>query len=120
MKKVYEHVQAEKLKQIVTHAFENFTYYRKKMNEVGVNPNDIQGLEDLNKLPYTTGTTSTPMPVYYTHDDFERWEKNLRKGLLMAGITNKDVVQITLGRCGIACVVLLGAIRRTGATGISV
>lgn len=148
MEKVYEKIQTEKLRQIVVHAFENFSYYREKMSEVGITPTDIQGLEDLDKLPctsreelqeklgfdeifqhmadklyyigFTTGTVATPMPVYYTHGDFERWENNLAKGLSMAGITNNDVVQITFGRCGIACVVLLGAIRRTGATGIAI
>lgn len=148
MQKVYKKIQTEKLRQIVAYAFESFSYYREKMSQVGLTPTDIQGLEDLEKLPYTvkeelqeklgfdkifqrmagklryigftTGTVATPMPVYYTHDDFERWEKNLAKGLSMAGITNKDVVQITFGRCGIACVVLLGAIRRTGATGIPI
>lgn len=148
MEKVYEKIQTEKLRKIVAYAFENFSYYREKMSEVGITPTDIQDLEDLDKLPFTTreelqeklgfdeifqhiadklyyigfttGTVATPMPVYYTHDDFERWEKNLAKGLSMAGITNNDVVQITFGRCGIACVVFLGAIRRTGATAIPI
>jgi phenylacetate-CoA ligase len=148
MQNTYEQVQAEKLKRIVAYAFENFSYYRKKISQVGLKPTDIQSLGDLDKLPltvkeelkekfdfdeifyrlagklyyigFTTGTVSIPMPVYYTHDDFERWEKNLAKGLSMAGITNKDVAQITFGRCGIACIVLLGAIRRTGATGIPI
>lgn len=144
----FKKLQGEKLKQIVTYTYENFSFYREKMNKINIRPTDINGLEDLEKLPYTTkeelqkkinfdeffqqttdklyyigfttGTSATPMPVYYTHDDFNQWEKNLVKGLFMAGIAEKDVVQITIGRCGIGCIVLLGAVRRTGAAGMPI
>ena len=44
-------LQSEKLVKQVKHVYENVEPYRKKMDEKGVKPEDIKGIEDLYKLP---------------------------------------------------------------------
>ena len=47
-------IQSEKLVKQVKHVYENVEYYRKLMDEKGVTPEDIKGIEDLYKLPFLT------------------------------------------------------------------
>ncbi|MBO4617616.1 MAG: phenylacetate--CoA ligase, partial [Lachnospiraceae bacterium] len=47
-------LQGERLKKQVKYVYHNVEYYRKKMQNVGLEPGDINGLEDLTKLPFTT------------------------------------------------------------------
>ena len=47
-------LQSEKLKKQVKHVYENVPYYKKLMDEKGVKPEDINGIEDLHKLPFLT------------------------------------------------------------------
>jgi len=49
-----EELQLAGLKWTVKHAYEGSKDYRKKMDEAGVRPEDIQNLSDLQKLPFTT------------------------------------------------------------------
>jgi len=144
----YTQVQQDKLRRAVRDAYRNFRFYRDKLSRAGIEPASFRGLRDLEQLPFTTkeelqthfafadlyqrlshdlyyigfttGTTAVPMPVYCTYEDFDRWEQNLSKGFAIAGINPSDVVQISLGRCGIACVVFIGAVRRTGAAAMPV
>jgi len=141
--KSHTEVQQNNLCRVVRDAYRDFPFYRNKLSQAGIDPESFQGLGDLNKIPFTTkeelqlhfafvdlyqrlgrdlyyigfttGTTAVPMPVYCTYEDFDRWEQNLSRAFTIAGISPSDVVQISLGRCGIACVVLIGAVRRTGA-----
>ena len=46
-------LQNERLVKQVKHVWDNVPYYRKKMEEKGVTPDDIKGLDDLHKLPFT-------------------------------------------------------------------
>ena len=48
-------LQSERLVKQVAYVYENNKYYRKLMDEKGVKPADIQGLDDLKKLGYQTG-----------------------------------------------------------------
>ena len=45
-------LQEERLLKQVRHVWDNVPYYRKKMEEKGLSPEDIKGLEDLSKLPF--------------------------------------------------------------------
>jgi phenylacetate-CoA ligase len=136
-------VQQDNLCRVVRDAYCDFPFYRNKLSQAGIAPESFQGLRDLNKIPFTTkeelqthfsfvdlyqrlgrdlyyigfttGTTAVPMPIYCTYEDFYRWEQNLSKAFVTAGINPSDVVQISLGRCAIACVVFIGAVRKTGA-----
>ena len=47
-------LQSEKLVKQVKHVYENVPYYRNLMDEKGVKPEDIKGIEDLHKLPFLT------------------------------------------------------------------
>src|SRR5579862_6571626 len=48
------HIQAQKLRHIVQHSYENSRFYRRKLDDAGLKPQDIQTIEDLPKLPVTT------------------------------------------------------------------
>ena len=45
-------MQNEKLVKQVQHVWEHVPYYRKKMEEKGVRPEDIKSVADLHKLPF--------------------------------------------------------------------
>ena len=47
-------LQSERLVKQVKNVYENVEFYRKKMDEMGVKPEDIKGIEDIGKLPFTT------------------------------------------------------------------
>ena len=117
-------IQNEKLKEQVKHVWENVPYYRKKMEEKGVTPDDIQTIEDLHKLPFlskkdlrdaypygllgvplkdcvrihsTSGTTGKRVVAFYTQGDIDLWEDCCARALAAAGATDEDVVQVSYG-----------------------
>ena len=47
-------IQSIRLKQTVERVYHNSTFYRKKMQELGITPNDIESIDDIGKLPFTT------------------------------------------------------------------
>ena len=47
-------IQSIRLKKIVEYVYHNTPFYRKKMQELGITPDDINGIEDISKLPFTT------------------------------------------------------------------
>ena len=47
-------LQSERLVNLVKYVYDNVEFYRKRMDEAGVKPSDIKGIEDITKLPYTT------------------------------------------------------------------
>ena len=49
-----EEIQLRRLRWAVRHAFDNTPFYRKKLKEAGVHPDDIKRVEDVAKLPFTT------------------------------------------------------------------
>ncbi|MBQ9919237.1 MAG: phenylacetate--CoA ligase, partial [Clostridia bacterium] len=46
--------QNERLVKQIRRVWDNVPYYRKKMEEKGVTPDDIKGVDDLKKLPFIT------------------------------------------------------------------
>lgn len=46
--------QDERLTKQVKHVYDNVPYYRAKMEEVGLVPEDIKSMDDLHKLPFLT------------------------------------------------------------------
>ena len=74
-------LQSARLRKLVDRVYHSVEYYRKKMQAVGLEPGDIRGIEDLEKLPFTTkddlrdtypfGMFAVPnsqiTPVSYTH-----------------------------------------------------
>ena len=117
-------LQSEKLVKQVKHVYENVEPYRKKMDEKGVKPEDIKGIEDLYKLPFieksdlrdtypygmlakpladcvriqsTSGTTGKRVIAYYTQHDIDLWEDCCARALVAAGADREDVVQVSYG-----------------------
>ncbi len=117
-------LQSKRLVAQVKHVWENVPYYRKKMVEKGVTPDDIKGIEDLHKLPFltkadlrdaypygllakplsdcvriqsTSGTTGKRVVAFYTQHDLDIWEECCARAIVAAGGTNKDVCQVCYG-----------------------
>ena len=117
-------LQSEKLVKQVKHVYENVEYYRNLMDEKGVKPEDIHGIEDLYKLPFltkadlrdaypygllakplsecvrihsTSGTTGKRVVAFYTQNDVDLWEDCCARAIMAAGGTNEDVCQVAYG-----------------------
>ncbi|MGI6031104.1 MAG: phenylacetate--CoA ligase family protein [Eubacteriales bacterium] len=117
-------LQSERLVDAVRRVYENVEFYRKRMQEAGVTPDDIHGVEDLHKLPFMTkadlrdyypfgtfavpmedivrihassGTTGKQVVVGYTRNDLEIWDECVARGLTSIGITNKDKMHVSYG-----------------------
>ncbi len=117
-------LQSEKLVKQVKHVYENVPYYRDLMDKKGVTPDDINGIEDLHKLPFltkadlrdaypygllakpldecvrihsTSGTTGKRVVAFYTQNDVNMWEDCCARAIVAAGGTNEDVCQVAYG-----------------------
>ncbi len=119
-----KNLQSKRLVKVVEKVYHNVEYYRKKMQQVGIEPGDIKSIDDISKLPYTTkddlrdtypfglfavpmsdivrthassGTTGKPTVVGYTRRDIEIWQECVARAYTMAGITKDDRIQIAYG-----------------------
>ena len=117
-------LQSERLVALVKYVYDNVEFYRKRMDEHGVKPEDIKGIEDIVKLPFTTkddlrdnypfglfavpqsdivrihassGTTGKATVVGYTKPDLEIWADCVARCFSMAGVTKDDIIQIAYG-----------------------
>lgn len=117
-------LQSERLVKMVSYVYHNVPYYREKMQKAGVEPGDIRGVEDIEKLPFTTyedlnaaypfglaavpkselvrvhassGTTGKPKIAVYTRRDIDTWSECAARCLTMAGVTRDDVIQVGYG-----------------------
>jgi phenylacetate-CoA ligase len=117
-------LQLEGLKWTVNHAYNGSPAYLKKMNDSGVKPGDIQSLDDLTKLPFTTssdlqegypfpllsvpldkvvrihassGTTGKRKVLCYTQKDIDDWKHFFARCYEIAGLTTEDRVQLAVG-----------------------
>lgn len=116
--------QNERLVKQVKNVYDNVEYYRKKMDEKGVKPEDIQSVDDLHKLPFltkedlreaypyglmarplsdcvriqsTSGTTGRRVVAFYTQNDLDLWEDCCARAIMAAGGTKEDVVHVCYG-----------------------
>ena len=116
--------QGKLLVKNVKYSWDNLPYYKQKMKEAGVKPEDIKGLEDISKLPFlskadlrhhypygliatpidnvvrfhsSSGTTGIPTVVPYTKRDIELWAELNKRCLETVGATHKDIVQVSYG-----------------------
>ena len=117
-------IQNEKIVRQVKHVYENVKYYRDLMDEKGVKPEDIKGVEDIHKLPFlskadlreaypygllgtdlkncvriqsTSGTTGKRVVAFYTQNDVDLWEECVARAIVAAGGGKDDVVQVSYG-----------------------
>ena len=119
-----ESIQLRRLQHLVARVYKTVKPYRRKMDEAGVKPEDVQSLEDLRKLPFTakedlrnnypfglftvpmekvvrvhasSGTTGKPTVVGYTSKDIDTWAGIMARALCCAGATKEDMVQNAYG-----------------------
>jgi phenylacetate-CoA ligase len=114
-------LQLERLQAAVLRVYMNVPFYRKKFDELGIDPDSFRSLEDVNKLPFTSkddlrmsypygmfavplrevvrvqassGTTGMPTAVGYTRNDIKNWSNLAARILVAGGVTQNDIVQI--------------------------
>ena len=117
-------IQLERLQETVSRVYEKVEPYRKKMDEAGIKPEDINSLDDLKRLPFVTkqdmrdnypfglfavpktdlvrihassGTTGKPTVVGYTQGDLDTWTECVSRIACMGGAAKDDVAQICFG-----------------------
>lgn len=119
-----EKLQSQRLRDMVSRVYHSVPFYRKKMQELGLVPEDITSVHDLKKLPFTTkqdlrdnypyglfarplseivrihassGTTGKPTVVGYTRRDIGTWSEVVARTLCCATVTRDDFIQIAYG-----------------------
>jgi phenylacetate-CoA ligase len=117
-------LQEKAIVSTVRHAYENSPYYRRLFDDKGLNPEKIGGVEDFRQIPFTqksdlrsaypygmaavpldkilrihasSGTTGKPIVAGYTRQDLEDWSDAVARICNMAGVTEKDIAQISFG-----------------------
>lgn len=117
-------LQSLRLSQTVRHAYNNISFYKKKFDEMGLTPDDIQSIDDLHKLPFTykqdlrdnypyglfavpqdqivrihasSGTTGKQTVVGYTANDLVTWSDCCARALTAAGGDSSDYVHVSYG-----------------------
>lgn len=120
---LFDH-QLQGLKWTVNHAYNGSAFYRGRFEKAGITPSDIQFLDDITLLPFTTGThlkEGYPLPLLsvpekdvvrihassgttgkrkvlsYTRKDLSVWSDMFARCYEMAGLTKEDRVQIAVG-----------------------
>ncbi|WP_137287473.1 phenylacetate--CoA ligase PaaK [Halorussus salinisoli] len=117
-------LQDERLAETVEYAYENVEFYREALDDAGVSPEDVESVEDVSKLPFTTkedfrdeypdglfavehdevrrihassGTTGKPKIVSYTDEDLATWREVMARSLYAAGVRPEQVIQNAYG-----------------------
>ena len=113
-------MQLRLLQELVKNTYRDSEFYRKRMDEAGVKPEDIRTLDDIRKLPFmkksdlrdnypdklfvrpyselvrvhvSSGTTGKPTVVGYTRKDLENWAESLDRGMTSFGMTKDDMLE---------------------------
>ncbi|MBR6325399.1 MAG: phenylacetate--CoA ligase [Lachnospiraceae bacterium] len=117
-------LQGKRLHSQISRVYHNVEFYRKKMQQLGIEPGDIQTIDDIVKLPFTTyedlrdnypygllavprteivrvqassGTTGKPKLLCYTRKDIDIWSECVARAMTMAGLTRDDILQVGYG-----------------------
>lgn len=117
-------LQGKRLHKLVELVYHNVPFYRAKMQERDLCPDDIQSIEDITKLPFTTkqdlrdnyptgfqaanqseivrihassGTTGNPTIVGYTRRDLEIWSESAARAFTAYGVTRNDIFSVGYG-----------------------
>ena len=118
-----EALQLQRLRHTVAHCMQS-PFYKKRFEQAGLKPADIQSLADLRKIPFTTkqdlrdtypfgmasvplrdcvrlhsssGTTGTPTVILHTQNDLDEWANQVARNLWMVGLRPSDVFQNSSG-----------------------
>ena len=116
--------QTDRLQETIDHAYEHVPFYRRRFDEAGIAPGDIDSIDDVERLPFTTkedfqeeypdglfavdwddvarvhassGTTGSPKIVPYTDGDLQVWREVMARSLHAAGVRPDDTVQNAYG-----------------------
>ena len=116
--------QSERLASQVQNVWDNVPLYRERMKEAGLEPGDIQSVDDLHKLPFitkddlreaypygllarpledcvriqsTSGATGKRVVAFYTQHDIDLWEDCCARAITAAGGTKGDVCHVSYG-----------------------
>ena len=117
-------VQSARLLKMVRTAYEKVPFYKRKFDEIGLQPGDIHSIDDITKLPFTvktdlrdnypfglfavpqgelvrihasSGTTGKQTVVGYTAHDIDIWAEGAARALTAAGGTRNDIVHVSYG-----------------------
>jgi len=117
-------LQLERLQATVNRCYKNVPFYRRRLDDLGVEPEGLQSLNDLRSLPLTTkddlrqaypydlvavplrevvrfhlssGSTGSPTVIAYTANDLKHWTELVARNFAAGEITREDVVQIFFG-----------------------
>ena len=99
-------------------------FYKARLSEAGISPDNIRTLDDLRRIPFTTkndlrahypfglvaapmeqvvrlhsssGTTGNPTVICHSQHDLDQWANRVARCLYMVGLRNTDVFQNTSG-----------------------
>lgn len=119
-----EKIQIEGIKKTVVNCYENIPFYKKSFDEAGFDPYSVETFGDLKSAPFVTkqdlrdaypygmlavpmkdvreihmssGTTGVATVGAYTKHDLDIWAECFGRGLLYAGGTEEDIIQIAYG-----------------------
>ena len=117
-------LQGKRLHKIVEYVYHNVPFYRNKLQEMDLSPADIQTIDDIVKLPFTTkkdlrdnypfglqaapqseiirihassGTTGNPTIVGYTRKDISIWSECMARSLTSFGVSRDDIFSVSYG-----------------------
>ena len=117
-------VQLKSLQETVTWVYDKVPFYRNRFDDMGLEPGDMNSLEDLAKLPFTvktdlrdnypfglcavpmdevvrihasSGTTGKPITGPYTTEDIDQWAECMARNLFAAGVRSNDICQNAYG-----------------------
>lgn len=119
-----ELIQIDKLKRTLINVYENVPFYKKRLDDCGVNPYKFSNLDEMENIPFTTkddlrlnypfklfaspldkiirihsssGTTGNPTVVGYTKSDIRMWGDSIARQLFSLGLRSGDTVQNSYG-----------------------
>jgi phenylacetate-CoA ligase len=117
-------VQSKRLRKMAEYVYYNTPFYRKKFQEMGLEPGDIKSIDDITKLPFTnkldlrdnypfglaavpmsqivrihasSGTTGKPVVVLYTRKDLAMWSEAISRAFTAYGAGRDDIFQVAYG-----------------------
>jgi len=117
-------LQFSRLQETLKRVYELTSFYKEKFDELGIKPEDIKNMQEIEKLPFTkkqdlrnhypfglftvpmsevlrvhssSGTTGKPTVVGYTKNDMDVWDEVMARVYTMAGVTAEDVVHNAYG-----------------------
>lgn len=123
-REVLHWIQSQRLKKMVKSCYENVPFYKKKMDEMGLEVGDIKSIDDVCKLPFTyktdlrdnypfgllavskselyrihasSGTTGKQTVVGYTKNDVDAWATGAARAIVAAGGTKNDFIHVSYG-----------------------